>query len=88
MRASWGSSHLFLFAWKQLDARDRHSNTPPSEGMWAPCPAIEETFHLVPLSLSLNHLQLFVFPAYVLSILGPSYVPEVSKDKDADPKEY
>lgn len=61
---------------------------PPSEGMWALCPAIEETFHLVPLSLSLNHLQLFVFPAYVLSILGPSYVPEVSKDKDADPKEY
>lgn len=31
MEASWRSSHPFLFAWKQLDARDRPSNTPTGE---------------------------------------------------------
>lgn len=28
IEASWRSGFLFLFAWKQLDARDEHSNTP------------------------------------------------------------
>lgn len=31
MEASFRSSFLFLFAWKQLDARDGHSSTPTGE---------------------------------------------------------
>lgn len=58
-----------------------------SEGKWAQCLVSEDTFHLVPSSLDRNHLQLFPFPSYILSMLSPSYVFSVSwRHRNTDPQ--